>query len=242
MRKTALTMILLTCGVAMGQNQNAPKSSADISFDKNMASYAMGYRLGLQLAERKDSPFALNIDQTVAGLKAAAAQADLAYDKEQLAQAYSAYQTKLKMFQAEEFKKLADENQSRSDDFLSQNRKKKGIKELASGIQYRVIEEGSGRSPNMNSQVTLHYRGALIGQDNYDNLQEFESTFQRGKPHEIKMSEVGVKGWQEILPMMKVGDKWQVFLPPEMAYGPRGQGPIGPNEVLVFDINLLDVK
>ncbi|MCW8870199.1 MAG: FKBP-type peptidyl-prolyl cis-trans isomerase [Proteobacteria bacterium] len=244
--KNLLTLTLLIMSLAVyaqnDANQKQLPKSSDIAFDKNMASYAVGYRMGLQMAGRKASDFELNIDQAVAGLQDAAAEKDPSFDREQMAQEFAKYQRKLQLFQAEQYKTIADENKKRSDDFLAQNRKKTGIKELASGIQYRVIEEGNGKNASLDDTVVVHYSGKLIGNDNFDNYQEFDSTYDRGEPLEMDMSKVGMKGWQEIIPMMQKGDKWQVFLPPEMAYGQQGQGPIGPNEVLVFDVHLVDIK
>ncbi len=93
----------------------------------------------------------------------------------------------------------------------------------------------------MDSEVTIHYRGSLIGTEDVNNYQEFDSTFIRGEPRTLKVSE-GLKGWQEILPLMRPGGKWQVYIPPELGFGIRGQSPIGPNEVLVFDITLLSIN
>lgn len=239
-----LTLLLMTLAV-FAQNEAAQKElpkSSDITFDKDMASYAVGYRMGLQMAGRKASDFELNIDQAVAGLKDAAAEKDPSFDREKMAQEFAKYQRKLQLFQAEQYQKIAADNKKRSDDFLAQNRKKTGIKELASGIQYRVIEEGSGKNASLDDTVVVHYSGKLIGSDSFDNYQEFDSTYDRGQPLEMDMTKVGMKGWKEIIPMMQKGDKWQVFLPPEMAYGQQGQGPIGPNEVLVFDVHLVDIK
>lgn len=242
--KKILTLILLTVAMSASAQNKQPKmpKSSDIKFDKKTASYAVGYRMGLQLAGRKDSQFALDTEQAVKGLRDAAAEKEPTVDKEKLGQEYQKYQQKLQLFQAEEYKKLAAENQQRSDKFLAQNRKKTGIKELPSGVQYRVVEKGTGKNASVNDTVVLHYRGSLIGSKNFDNYKEFDSTYTRGKPLEMDMSKVGLKGWREIIPMMKAGDKWQVFLPPEMAYGVQGQGPIGPNEVLVFDVSLLKIK
>ena len=99
----------------------------------------------------------------------------------------------------------------------------------------RGIQDGIAKRPLKNSEVTVHYRGSLT------SGLEFDSSFARGVPATFKVDAV-LKGWQDILPMMKVGDHWQLFLPPEQAYGMRGQGPIGPNEALVFEIKLVDVK
>ncbi len=242
--KKLLTLALVGTAMIAGAQaptQEMPKS-ADITFDKNAASYAIGYRMGLQLAGRKDSDFSLDLEQAVKGLRDAAAEKEPSIAKESMATEFGKYQQKLQVFQAEQYKSLADANQKRSDDFLVQNRKKTGIKELASGIQYRVIEAGSGKNASVNDKVSLHYRGSLIGSENFDNLKEFDSTYTRGEPLDMDMTQVGLKGWREIIPMMKAGDKWQIFLPPEMAYGVKGQGPIGPNEVLVFDVHLLAIK
>lgn len=244
--KKLLTLTLMMMAVVAfaqneGNNKPLPKSS-DITFDKDMSSYAVGYRMGLQMAGRKGSDFELNIDQAVAGLKDAATEKDPSFDRETMAQEFAKYQRKLQLFQAEQYKKIADESKKRSDDFLAQNRKKTGIKELASGIQYRVIEEGGGKNASLDDTVVVHYSGKLIGSDSFDNYQEFDSTYDRGEPLEMDMTKVGMKGWREVIPMMQKGDKWQVFLPPEMAYGEQGQGPIGPNEVLVFDVHLVDIK
>jgi len=231
------TMLLGSAALA----QKAEVSSKDIHFDKNKTSYAMGFQLGRDLAARKGTEFELSVDEVIKGVRDAYAGKEPAYAKEDLVKNMTAFEQKMRAKQIEVFKKVAEENKKRSEKFLAQNRKKKGIKELPSGVQYRVIEEGSGKRPKADSEVTIHYRGSLIGKDNFDNLREFDSSFIRGVPRTFKVNEV-LKGWQEVLPLMKTGAKWQVFIPPELAYGIRGQGPIGPNEVLVFDINLLDVK
>lgn len=233
--------LALTLVSTAQENQEVPKSS-DIKFDKTAASYAIGYRMGLQIAGREDSDFEVDIEQAVKGLRDAAGKKDPAVDKEAMAEAYGKYQQKMQLFQREEYLALAKKNQERSDDFLAKNRSKTGIKELASGIQYRIIETGNGRNATLDDKVVVHYSGKLIGTEVYDNYQEFDSTYKNGQPLEMDMTQVGMAGWREIIPMMKAGDKWQVFLPPEMAYGVKGTGPIGPNEVLVFDVHLLEIK
>ncbi len=237
----ALCFAFSATAVAQAPQQEIPKS-ADIKFDKSAASYAIGYRMGLQAAGREGSDFELDIEQAVKGLREAATKKDPSVSKELMTTEYTKYQQKLQLFQREEFMALADKNQKRSDAFLAQNRGKTGIKELASGIQYRVIEAGSGKNASLDNTVTIHYSGKLIGTEVFDNYQEFDSTYKNGQPLEMNMEQVGMPGWREIIPMMKKGDKWQVFLPPEMAYGVQGQNPIGPNEVLVFDVHLLEIK
>src|SRR5262249_6899743 len=136
-----------------------------------------------------------------------------------------------------EFDKLANDNKAKSQKFLSENRSKKGIVALPSGLQYQIIEEGTGpKHPSPESQVTVHFRGSLA------TGLEFDSWLARGQPAQFKVNEV-IKAWQEILPLMRVGDYWRVFTPSELAYGERGQPPrIGPNEALVFELKLVEVK
>ena len=120
--------------------------------------------------------------------------------------------------------------------FLEANKKKEGVVTLPSGLQYKIITEGTGKQPKSTDTVVAHYRGTLI------NGTEFDSSYKRNEPATFPVAGV-IKGWQEVLPLMKEGAKWQVYIPAELAYGPRGAGDIiGPNEVLVFDIELLSVK
>ncbi|TDR16788.1 FKBP-type peptidyl-prolyl cis-trans isomerase [Marinicella litoralis] len=242
MKKLITLMFLTTAFIAVAQTEQAIPKSADITFDKAAASYAIGFRMGLQMAGREGSAFDVDIDQAIKGLKEGAAKSEPSIDKEAMATAYANYQQKLQLFQREEYLAMAAQSQKRSDDFLAQNRSKTGIKELASGIQYRVIEAGSGKNASLDNTVKVHYSGKLIGTEVFDNYQEFDSTYKNGQPLEMDMKQIGMPGWREIIPMMKAGDKWQVFIPPEMAYGVKGQGPIGPNEVLVFDVHLLEIK
>ena len=242
MKKIITLMFLATTVAAMAQNEQEIPKSADIKFDKTAASYAAGYRMGLQMAGRAGTDFEVDIEQAIKGLRDASSQKEPSVDKETMSVEYGKYQQKLQLWQREEFLAVADESQKRSDKFLAQNRSKTGIKELASGIQYRVIETGAGKNASLDNTVTVHYSGKLIGTEVFDNYQEFDSTYKNGQPLEMDMTKVGMPGWREIIPMMKAGDKWQVFLPPEMAYGVKGQGPIGPNEVLVFDVHLLSIK
>lgn len=210
-------------------------------FDKKITSYGIGYRMGLEFAGRVGTDLELDIEEAIKGIRDAATKKDPSLSKEDMVLNLKGYENKMKKMQYDAFMELADKNQKRSDDFLKDNRKKKGIKELASGIQYRAIEDGVGNHPTMDSEVVIHYRGSLIGIEDVNNYQEFDSTFVKGQPRTLKVN-TALKGWQEILPLMRPGAKWQIFLPPELGFGVRGQSPIGPNEILIFDITLLEVK
>jgi FKBP-type peptidyl-prolyl cis-trans isomerase FklB len=130
---------------------------------------------------------------------------------------------------------LAEKNRKAGKAFLAENRKKEGVQELPNGIQYRVLQKGKGNKPKLSDTVTVHYRGTLI------DGKEFDSSYSRGEPTSLPLAKA-IKGWQEIVPMMPEGSKWQVVIPGDLAYGERGAGAIGPNETLLFDIELVGVK
>lgn len=130
----------------------------------------------------------------------------------------------------------ADKNLKAGKEYLAKNKKEKGITELPNGMQYKVIKDGTGKQPKATDTVSVHYRGTLI------SGVEFDSSVSRGEPATFPVGGV-IKGWQEILPLMKEGAKWQVFIPSDLAYGPNGAGAsIGPNETLIFEIELLSIK
>ncbi len=132
---------------------------------------------------------------------------------------------------------LADRNQKEGDAFLAANAKKPGVKTLPSGLQYLVIKEGTGKRPAATDAVTVHYRGTLI-----DGTTEFDSSYKRGQPATFPLNQV-IKGWTEGVQLMKEGAKYKFFIPPHLAYGPRGAGNIiGPNETLIFEVELLSVQ
>jgi FKBP-type peptidyl-prolyl cis-trans isomerase FklB len=114
------------------------------------------------------------------------------------------------------------------------NRTKTGIVELPRGAQSRIIAEGEGSRPGLASTVQVHYRGSKM------DGREFDSSFARGVPEEFTVNTV-LRGWQEVLPLMKTGSTWQIFVPPELAFGARGNPPVGPNEALTFDLKLVEI-
>jgi FKBP-type peptidyl-prolyl cis-trans isomerase len=115
------------------------------------------------------------------------------------------------------------------------NKKKEGVKTLPSGLQYKVLMEGSGKTPKAANEVTVNYRGIFI------DGTEFDSTYKRGKPGTFQVDRV-IRGWTEALQLMKEGSKWQLFILPDLGYGDRGAGPIPPNGALIFEVELISVK
>ncbi|HRK33103.1 MAG TPA: FKBP-type peptidyl-prolyl cis-trans isomerase [Candidatus Hydrogenedentes bacterium] len=137
--------------------------------------------------------------------------------------------------QMEKMKAAMEKNLAAGKAFLAENGTKPGVKTTASGLQYLVVEEGKGATPKASDTVRTHYRGTLL------DGTEFDSSYARNEPAEFPVGGV-IKGWTEALQLMQVGDKWKLFIPAELAYGERGAGgDIGPNETLIFDIELLEV-
>lgn len=215
---------LMVAGTALAQETTS---------EKGRLSYSIGYQIGRDFAERKID---VDINTVVKAIQDGNAKRNPAVPEAQMGATLSKFQTKIATEAKAEFDKISGTNKAASTRFLTENKAKKGIIALPSGVQYRVIEEGNGKQVTATSEVTVHYRGSLA------SGLEFDSSFARGEPVKFKVNEV-IKGWAEALPRMKVGDHWQIFVPPEMAYGERGNPPrIGPNEALVFEIKVIDSK
>ncbi|HMM75216.1 MAG TPA: FKBP-type peptidyl-prolyl cis-trans isomerase [Gammaproteobacteria bacterium] len=133
------------------------------------------------------------------------------------------------------FKEQAQANLKAGREFLAKNKTAEGVTELSSGLQYKELRKGAGKHPQAGDTVVVHYTGTLL------DGTEFDSSKRRGEPAEISLGSV-IRGWQEAIPLMTVGSRWQVFIPPQLAYGAKGAGPIGPNETLIFEIELLDIR
>ena len=118
---------------------------------------------------------------------------------------------------------------------MDANKEKEGVKTLPSGLQYKVLTAGSGKTPKATDEVTVQYRGSFI------DGTEFDSSYKRGKPLTLQLDNV-IPGWKEPLLLMQEGAKWQLFIPPEMAYGDQGMGAIPPNATLIFELELVSVK
>jgi len=215
--------------LVMSLSAPAISAAAELKDHKQKFSYSVGYRLAMSLkAEGLD----VDPDAFSAAMKDALSGGKSALTPEEMQAALTAERDKqLKVLQD----KVA-ENKKAGDKYRADNAKKPGVKSLENGIQYKVINTGKGKQASAESEVTVHYRGKLI------NGTEFDSSYKREKPATFGLTGV-IKGWQEIVPMMKVGDKWEVVIPPELGYAEKGAGNvIGPGETLLFEIELLEVK
>ena len=192
-------------------------------------SYGIGRQMGDQLAS---SPIAgLSIDAVLAGLADALNGADSAVAHEELNAAFTEMHQRMQAEEAERGKALAAEGEK----FLAENALREGVHVTDSGLQYEIITEGSGEQPTLGSIVRTHYHGTLL------DGTVFDSSVERDQPAEFPVSGV-IAGWTEALQMMKVGAKWKLFIPYQLAYGERGAGgAIGPYTALVFEVELLDI-
>ncbi len=194
--------------------------------------YAIGYEFG---AELRSYDIDLDLEAVFQAVRDAYGQTEPRVEVAEMRQLMMELQEKIRQERMEAFQQLAEDNQERATQFLRENQGKTGIVALPSGVQYRVIEEGDGSRPSLEDVVTVHYRGSKI------DGREFDSSFRRGVPAVFQVNSV-IEGWQEVLPLMREGSMWQVFLPPELAFGVRGDPPIiGPNEALQFDIRLVQI-
>ena len=168
----------------------------------------------------------------ITGFRDGHAKKAAAYTEEELQAAYVEFQKQLQQKQLNETKKAQTTNNS----FLTENAKKEGVKKTASGLQYKITQEGTGKQPAATSVVKVHYKGQLT------DGKVFDSSYDRGEPIEFPLNQV-IPGWTEALQLMPAGSTWEVYIPSGLAYGPRSVGgPIGPNETLIFKIHLLSVK
>lgn len=231
-RKYCIAAALFALSVPVMAQQQEQGGPPQAPTDPNKLSYSVGYLYGSQL---KGMGFEFNLERVTTGMQDAINGAGPAVPEEEMRTALQQMEEKLRSEQMEKFKQIAEQNKKQGEQFLAENADKKGIEVLSSGLQYRVIEEGEGDRPSLDDTVVVHYRGSLP-----DGL-EFDSSFARGTPATFQVKSV-IKGWQEALTMMKEGAKWQIFVPPELAYGETGKRPIGPNQTLVFDLQLVDIK
>ncbi len=145
--------------------------------------------------------------------------------------ATTAYQAELNVAK----RAATEKNKAAGAKFLEENSTREGVVVLDSGVQYRVVESGTGESPTQSDTVLVHYRGRLL------DGTEFDSSYGRGQPTELGVGQV-IPGWQQVLQLMPAGSKWEVWIPASLAYGTQGAGSIGPNETLYFDIELIEIK
>ncbi|MEZ4600247.1 MAG: FKBP-type peptidyl-prolyl cis-trans isomerase [Syntrophotaleaceae bacterium] len=222
----ALMCLALVATGAQAQEGAAPKT------EQQKGSYSLGYKIGLDFRNQIGD---LDADNLVNGMKAALGGKKPAMSEDEMRQALTNLQQKVVARQQEQIKQLSDKNLQEGKTFLQKNRQAAGVKTTASGLQYKVLEKGTGKKPGPEDMVTVHYRGTFI------NGTEFDSSYKRNEPATFKVNGV-IPGWTQALQMMQEGAKWKLFIPSDLAYGERGAPGIPPNSTLVFDVELQKVE
>ncbi len=226
-------LAMAMCGVVALSGVAFSADAPELKTDREKISYSIGMDIGTNL---KRGSVEVDPDLLAKGLKDSYGGGKTILTEDQARQAIADFQKALMAKQAETMKILSEKNKADGERFLAENAKKEGVKVLPSGLQYKEIAPGTGKSPKASDTVTTHYRGTLI------DGTEFDSSYQRGQPATFPVSGV-ISGWTEALQMMKEGAKWQLFVPPGLAYGEGGAGQvIGPNATLVFEVELLSVQ
>lgn len=222
-----LTLSVASLGLASCCNNAATSTSATLKTEADTASFYVGYFYGKGMIQNgmQDA----DMKAVIAGMNTALQNKEAPANDMEIRMFLNKYAQKAMMAKAEKSLKAGEE-------FLAANAKKEGVKTTESGLQYKIEVEGSGATPADTSVVRVHYKGTLI------DGTEFDSSYKRGEPTEFPVNRV-IKGWTEALQLMPVGSKWTLYIPSNLAYGQMGTqgGPIGPNETLIFEVELIDI-
>ncbi len=221
----ALLGVVLLAGPASAAEKTVLKS------EKDKVNYGIGVSIGKNF---KQQGMQVDLNLVVKGLKDELTGKKLLMSEDDIRKTMVAYQQELRQKQMEERNKAGVENKKQSDTFLAENRKKEGVVTLPSGLQYKILKAGEGKKPTPEDEAEVRYRGTLINGKEFDSSGSETRTF--------KIAQV-ISGWKEALPLMPVGSKWQLVVPPELAYGERGMGQvIMPNSTLIFEVELVGIK
>ncbi len=240
LRRSAIAGLCLTLAAGCSAESDVPLESED---------QKLGYAMGKLFADRIQQDMQdLNGDAFIAGVRDSMEGNEPRLSQEQIQEAVRSYQQRLQgdadsnrrsgsqsQGGASNSTGNAEENLAASRAFLKENREREGVKTTDSGLQYKVIEEGDGESPSANARVKVHYTGELIDGTVFDSSRE------RGEPVTFGLQQV-IPGWTEGLQLMNEGDRYRLYIPPELAYGENGPPSIGPNQALIFDVKLIEVQ
>ena len=217
----AMVILMLYAAATLAEKQPAT--------DQEKISYAIGVQLSQNILRQS---LQIEPESFIQAISDVLNKKDLKLAPEEMQQVMVNYQQQ----QMQKKGELAATNKAAGEKFLAENKAKPGIVTLPSGLQYKIITAGNGKKPTPADTVTVHYEGSLL------NGKEFDSSYKRGEPIQLQVNGV-IKGWQEALPLMPTGSKWQVFIPAELAYGEGGAGnDIGPNSTIIFNIELISIN
>lgn len=232
MKRTLLALTTVSfCAFGFSAVAATPKGPLTAKDDK--VSYSIGIDIGKSMQKQK-----LNINPEIfmAGLKDGMTDKYSLLPENEIKQTLVALQNEMIERQKADMKVIAEKNLTEGEKFLAENKKRKDVVTLPSGLQYRVIRPGQGESPKATDTVKTHYLGKLI------DGKKFDSSYDRGEPARFPVNAV-IPGWTEALQLMKPGAKWELFIPANLAYGEQGIGAaIGPNSTLIFEVELMEVE
>lgn len=240
MRAFVLTImcVSLCAGTACAQkdaanNTDAEPAAAGLEDVAAIASYGIGMQTGQSI---KRDGVGIDLDAFIQGIRDGAEAAEPKYTEEQIRTALEAFKKGVQAKMEQGQQALGEKNLRDGKAFLAKNKTKEGVKSRPSGLQYEVLKSGKGASPKATDTVKVHYEGTLL------DGTVFDSSIERKEPAVFPVNRV-IPGWTEAMQLMKVGDKWRLVVPPDLAYGARGAGnDIGPNAVLIFEVELLGIE
>jgi len=231
-------LIAATALLFTGCNSNSGSVSTNVSLDSEIdsVSYSLGYQIAAMSLKRQGMTD-IKPAKFASGLKTALSEDSSMLSDAEMQQVVQTYQMEAQQRAQKKQQQEAEENRKEGEEFLAENKNNEGVQVTDSGLQYKVLEEGSGVSPDSSDQVRVHYKGTLLDGETFD------SSYDRGEPVEFPLDQV-IPGWSEGVQLMKEGGKYKFWIPGELAYGPnpRPGGPIGPNETLIFEVELLKVN
>ena len=225
--------LIVALGILFLASQVSAEENLMLKNQKDKVSYIIGMEIGKNF---KKQSIDIDPDILTKGIKDAISGGKPLLTEQEIQENMVTFQKEMMAKQEELAKKLGENNKKEGEVFLAENKKKDGVKTLPSGLQYKVVKAGTGKKPKLTDTVTTQYRGTLI------DGTEFDSSYRRGQPVSFPVTGV-IPGWTEALQLMEEGAKWQLFIPPNLAYGERGAGrDIGPNATLIFEIELVSIQ
>lgn len=234
-------LIVITANAASENAEQKGKSAETVVSAKQDNEFKtetdkISYIIGTQIGQNfKKQGIEIIVEPLIQGLTDVMKDKELKFSQDVMQQVMKSFQKRMQEKQQQRQNTEATTNLAEGNAFLEKNKKNKGVTELPSGLQYKIIKKGTGKTPTVNSRVKTHYRGTLI------DGTEFDSSYKRNAPAEFAVKGV-IKGWTEALQLMKEGAKWELYIPANLAYGSRGRPSIPANSALIFEIELLEIK
>jgi len=230
MKQIVVLLMALVAGLsACAQDQKKTELKTEVE----KVSYAFGQNIGISLKQMETE---IDLAALVQGLRDTLEGSKPLLSAEDCSKVLQEFSMRRKQEHQKKADEMAEKNQTDGAAFLEQNKNRPGVQTTASGLQYEVLQEGSGPQPKATDEVTVHYRGTLI------DGKEFDSSYKRGEPATFQLNQV-IPGWTEGVQLMKTGSKYKFYIPPRLAYGERDAGDvIGPNSTLIFEVELVGIK